>query len=110
MELDLGLLVLKKRLRLTDFCKRDGWWIYLTGGGYGSLCLTHVGERSVFGLLMYVVHRLRVFLLVVDEGAAVRTGPAGNKIMCFNISPHVLGLTCTYHICKDVLRCDVACD
>ena len=79
MELDLGLLILKKkRLRLTAFYERDGWWIYLTGGGYGSLCLTHVGERSVFGLLVNVVHRLRVFLLVVDEGAAVRPGPAGD--------------------------------
>ena len=75
---------------MTAFCKRDGWWIYLTGGGYGSLCLTHVGERPVFSLLMYVVHGLRVFLLVMDEGAAVRAGPAITKIMYFNISTSVL--------------------
>ena len=61
LELDLGLLVLAR-------------------GGDGSLGLTHVGEGTVFGLLVDVVHRLRVFLLVVDEGAAVGTGPAGNKL------------------------------
>ena len=59
---------------------------YLTRGCYGSLCLTHVGKRSMLGLLVNVVHWLRVFLLVVNEGAAVRAGPARNKIMYFNIS------------------------
>ena len=54
---------------------------YLTRGCYGSLRLTHVGERSMLGLLMNVVHWLRVFLLVVDEGAAVRAGPARNRLV-----------------------------
>ena len=55
--------------------------LVLTRSGDGSLCLTHVGERSVFGLLVDVVYGLRMFLLVVDEGAAVRAGPAGNKLL-----------------------------
>ena len=53
---------------------------YLPRGRDGSLCLAHVGERSVFGLLVNVVYGLCMFLLVVDEGAAVRAGPAGNKL------------------------------
>lgn len=57
LELDLGLLV-------------------LTRGSDGSLGLAHVGEGTVFGLLVDVVHWLRVLLLVVDEGAAVGTRPA----------------------------------
>ena len=90
LELDLGLLVLAR-------------------GGDGSLGLTHVGEGTVFGLLVDVVHRLRVFLLVVDEGAAVRAGPAGNKFILKLPKFLQPGLTCTYHICRDVLRCDDAC-
>ena len=54
---------------------------YLSRGSDGSLGLAHVGERSVFGLLVNVVHWLRVFLLVVDEGAAVRAGPARNRLV-----------------------------
>ena len=64
-------------------------------GADGSLGVAHVGERSVFSFLnsfsislttrsapsshlVDVVHRLGVLLLVVDEGAAVRPGPAGD--------------------------------
>ena len=60
---------------------------YLTRGGDGSLGLTHVGERTVLGLLMDVVDWLRVLLLVVDEGAAVRAGPT-RKINFYKNSPN----------------------
>ena len=79
LQLDLRFLVLQTK---TYLYRLDLWlWeFYLPRGRDGSLGLAHVSERSVFGLLVDVVYGLRMFLLVVDEGAAVRAGPAANKL------------------------------
>jgi len=61
------------RLQVLDLSEL---FLVKVSGADGSLGVAHVGERSVFSFLVDVVHRLGVLLLVVDEGAAVRPGPA----------------------------------